>query len=361
MSERHRRHPSGLLVALLCALLTAGCGDNKTPVYTTQFVAFGAAVDLSLVGFAKDDGIRLADETERDLRFFEQAWTAWRPGPMIRVNELLATGEPFAAPPSLLPLLQRARELAASSNNLVNPAAGRLAAVWGFHNEPPECRPPPRPRGIRRLVAAAPTLADLAQEGIMLQGENPALALDFSAMAKGFAMDRVMAHLRESGVRNAQLNAGGDFLIIGSRSGRPWRLPVARANGTGVLGVIDIGTPAALFTAGDYQRNFIHDGRVYHDIIDPRTGWPADEIRAVTVLSLDGDAASAQVAARALLVAGISGWHALAKSMGLKHVLLIDQAGTVHMTPAMRARIDLFDKDLDVALSQPLADAPGGP
>jgi thiamine biosynthesis lipoprotein len=360
MPELHRRARAGLLPALVCGLLMLGCSANQTPVYTTQFVAFGNAVDLSLVGFAKEDAVRLATQSERDMRFYEQAWTAWRPGPMIRVNELLATTEPFAAPPSLLPLLERGRELAAMSDGLVNPAAGRLAALWGFHNEPPECRPPPSRRAIRRLLDADPTLADLARDGIMLQSDNPALMLDFSAMAKGLAMDRVMAHLLGNGVRNAQINAGGDFLITGSRSGRPWRLPVARANGTGVLGVIDIGTPAALFTAGDYQRNFIDEGRVYHDIIDPRTGWPSDELKAVTVLSLDGDAAATQVAARALFVAGLEGWEALANTMGLDHVLLIDRAGTVHMTPAMRERVELFDKDLDVAISRPPADATGG-
>jgi thiamine biosynthesis lipoprotein len=359
MSELRQARRAGPL-ALLIGLLMVGCGASETPVYTTQFVAFGSAVDLTLVGFAKEDAVRLADQTEQDMRFFEQAWTAWRPGPMIRVNELLATGKPFAAPPSLLPLLNRSRELDDKSGHLINPAAGRLSALWGFHNEPPECRPPPDRRSIRRLVQAAPTLADVYQDGIMLQGENPALMLEFSAMAKGFAMDQVMGHLREHGVRNAQLNAGGDFLVIGSRSGRPWRLVVPRANGTGVLGVIDIGAPAALFSAGEYQRNFIHNGQVYHDIIDPRTGWPADELQAVTVLSLEGDAASAQAAARALFVAGVSGWHELARAMGLRHVLLIDQAGTLHMTPAMRARIQLVDKDLDVVLSQPVADPIGG-
>jgi thiamine biosynthesis lipoprotein len=359
MSEVPQALRTGL-VALFFGLLMVGCGTSETPVYTTQFVAFGSAVDMTLVGLAKQDAVGLADETEQDMRFFEQAWSAWRPGPMIRVNELLATGEPFAAPPSMLPLLQRSRELDEQSNHLVNSATGRLSALWGFNNEPPECRPPPNRLSIRRLVRAAPTLADVYQDGIMLQGENPALMLDFGAIAKGFAMDQVMTHLREHGVRNAQLNAGGDFLVIGSRSGRPWRLPVARANGTGVLGVIDIGNPAALFTAGEYQRNFIYDGEVYHDIIDPRTGWPADEVKAVTVLSLEGDAAAAQAAARALFVAGVSGWHELAKAMGLQHVLLIDQAGTVHMTPAMRERVELYDKDLDVVLSQPLAAPVGG-
>jgi thiamine biosynthesis lipoprotein len=359
MSEGQQARRAGF-VALLVALFLAGCGAGETPVYTTQFVGFGSAVDLTLVGLAKEDGMRLADEAEQDMRFFEQAWTAWRPGPMIRVNELLPTGEPFAAPPSLLPLLDRSRELDEQSNHLVNPAAGRLAALWGFHKEPPECRPPPGRRSIRRLVDAAPTLADIHQDGIMLQGENPAVMLDFSALAKGFAMDQVMAHLRAQGVRNAQLNAGGDFLVVGSRSGRPWRLVVPRANGTGVLGVIDIGTTAALFSAGEYQRNFIHNGQIYHDIIDPRTGWPADELKAVTVLSLGGDAASAQTAARALFVAGISGWYELAKTMGLRHVLLIDETGGVRMTPAMRSRIQLVDKDLDVLLSQPVADPGGG-
>jgi thiamine biosynthesis lipoprotein len=145
---------------------------------------------------------------------------------------------------------------------------------------------------------------------------------------------------------------------MGDRVGRPWRVPVRRGTGGGVLGILDVVGDMAVFTSSEYARNFIYDGRTYHDVIDPRTGHPATGVQAVTVMH-EGSAAVADAAATALMVAGVDGWHEIAERLGLRHVLLIDDAGTVHMTPDMAARIELIDHHTDVALSAPIAN-PGG-
>jgi hypothetical protein len=76
-----------------------------------------------------------AAEVEHDFRFISDSVHAWKPGPMVRVNELLATGEPFAAPPSLLPLIRQSQVLAQQSDNLFNPAIGHLQRLWGFQTD----------------------------------------------------------------------------------------------------------------------------------------------------------------------------------------------------------------------------------
>jgi thiamine biosynthesis lipoprotein len=148
------------------------------------------------------------------------------------------------------------------------------------------------------------------------------------------------------------INKGSDVRVIGDRAGRPWRVTVRRGNGTGVLGILEIIGDTAVFTRSEHELNFLYDGRIFHDIIDPRSGHPAQGIRAVTVLH-EGSAAVADAGATALMVAGMDGWHAMAERLGLSHVLLIDEAGTVHMTPAMAARIELLDAQADVVLSPP--------
>ena len=71
---------------------------------------------------------------------------------MGRVNRLLAEGEAFASPPSILPLLLKSKELAERSGNLFNPAVGHLIDLWGFHTDSPECRPPPDSRDTSPLM-----------------------------------------------------------------------------------------------------------------------------------------------------------------------------------------------------------------
>jgi thiamine biosynthesis lipoprotein len=342
------------LAAMLSVLLLAACRGAETPVYTIQFVAFDTAVDLSIVGKLKEDAQAAASEVERDFLFLDYAAHAWEPGPMIRVNELLPSGEPFAAPPSLLPLLRQSQVLALESDGLFNPAIGHLFRLWGFHTKEPECRPPPPDAAISRLVAARPSMGDLYLDGIMLQSDNPAVRLDFDDIIVGYAMDLAMDNLRARGIRHALINRGGDVRTIGDRVGRPWRVPVRRGTGTGVLGILDVVGDTAVFTSSQHARNFIYDGKTYHDVIDPRTGYPATGFQAVTVMH-QGSAAVADAGATALMVAGPDGWHETAARLGLRYVLLIDEAGTVHMTPEMAARMELIDQHTDVALSPPVA------
>ncbi|MGB5833077.1 MAG: FAD:protein FMN transferase [Thiohalocapsa sp.] len=349
-APRSRITPTLLLLAVPLGILLAGCRGAETPVFTTQFVAFQSAVDVSIVGMLKQDAVAAAAEVERDFQFVDRATHAWKPGPMIRVNELLAAGDPFATPPSLLPLVHRSQTLAAQSDNLFNPAIGHLQRLWGFHTDEPECRPPPKQKAIQRLLASAPTMGDLYVDGIMLQSDNPAVKLDFGAIATGYAMDLSIDNLRARGIRSAMINAGGNVRAIGDRAGRAWRVPIRRASGSRVLGIVDVSGDASVFTASDYHRNFIYESKIYHDVIDPRSGYPADGVRAVTVL-YDGSAAVAEAASAALMIAGLDRWEEIAARMGILYLLLIDDAGTIHMTPAMAERVEMLDGDSDIALS----------
>jgi thiamine biosynthesis lipoprotein len=339
------------LVALVFAtLLLAGCRSD-TPVYTTRFLAFGTLMDLSIVGVSHAQAERASQLLEQDFQFMHRAWHAWDPGPTGRVNRLFAEGKTFAAPPSVLPLIRLSRLYAEQSGHLFNPAIGHLVDLWGFHSDAPECHPPPAADQIRKLLVANPRMSDVHDDGILLRSDNPAVKLDFGAIGKGYGIDLAIGHLRELGIHNAIINAGGDLRAIGDRGGRPWRIAVRRPTG-GVLGVIQVSGDESVFTSGDYERNFVHEGKTYHHIIDPRTGLPAEGTRSVTVVHTD--ATTADAAATALFVAGPEQWQEVARRMGVRTVLLMDRNGVLHMTPAMAARIELLDQAAEVRVSPPL-------
>ena len=139
---------------------------------------------------------------------------------------------------------------------------------------------------------------------------------------------------------------------IGSRAGTPWRIAIKKPTGTGVLGVIKTDTDESIFTSGDYERNFVHEGVRYHHIIDPRSGYPVEGVSSVTVIH--ADATTADAAATALFVAGPKDWHRIARQLGIKYVLMIDAEGTLHMNPAMQDRIELLEPDNKILISPPL-------
>lgn len=322
------------------------------PVHNKRFMAFGTLMDVSIVGVSEALSEKAANQLEKDFTEMHNLWHAWDPGPLGRVNELIARGETFSAPTSVLPLIESAQKLALQSDNLFNPAIGKLIDTWGFHTDDPHGHQPPADATIRELVALNPQMSNLKIDGYRLGSSNPAVQLDFGAFGKGFGIDRAIESLREMGIENAIVNAGGDLRAIGSRDGTPWRIAIRRPTGTGVLGVIKTDTDESIFTSGDYERNFTYEGRRYHHIIDPRTGYPTEGVASVTVIHTD--ATTADAAATALFVAGVDEWHRIARQMGIRYVLMIDSEGTLHMNPAMQERLELLDDSNPVVISKPL-------
>lgn len=343
---------------LLTALLLGGC-RGETPVQTTAFTAFGTSAELHLVDVADASAAALSDQVRRDFAFIDERWRADEDGVLARVNAALAAGEPVVAPPSVLPLVHLGQRYAEQSGGLVNLATGRLTALWGFNDVAapgsPRSGQAPSAAEIRALIEAAPAMSDLVVDGLELASANPAVQLDLGAIAAGYGIDIAIGHLREEGVRSALLRVGNDLRAIGDRAGRPWRIAVRRASGSGVYGFIEISGDESVVTVGDYERSIVRDGQAYHAILDPRTGYPADGARAVTVVHTE--AATAAAAARALFIAGPPHWPQVAAAMGVEQVLLFDRAGNTEMTPAMAARLVRLDEAAAVRIRRPEPEA----
>jgi len=340
------------LALSLTMALTAGCRDD-TPVLTTRFTAFDTQIDVSIVGVNRADAEEASRLLESDFAFVDKAWHAWDPGPMGRVNQLLPTGKEFVAPPSILPLVHISQGLFAQSGGLFDPATGYLNDLWGFRSDGRKVQRPPSARDIRQLVEANPSMTDVHVDGLLMRGTNPAVKLDFSAITKGYGIDLAIEHLRERGIRHAMVSAGGTVRVIGERSGQAWRVIVRRPSGTGVLAVLQLRGDESLATAADYGHSFVFEGRTYHSILDPRTGYPATGAHSVTVIH--NNAATAEGAAQALFIAGPDHWVDLARHMGVQYVLMVDAAGTILLDPAMAKRAEFQDKGQELRLSPPLA------
>ena len=353
--RRISRHNSMWPIMLLGLAGLAAC-DRTDPVFNSRFLAFGTLMDLSIIGARREHAQFISEAIAKDFEYMHQAWHAWEPGPVTRTNRLLKDGLTFAAPPSVLPLIARSKDWAEASENLFNPAIGRLVHLWGFHTDSPECKAPPDEAEISRLVALNPRMSDIVIDGFRLRSENPAVQLDFGGFGKGYGIDMAVQRLREFGIRDAIVKAGGDLRAIGSRDGHPWRVAIRNPSGGGVFGFVDIQGDESVFTSGNYERNYTWENKLFHHIIDPRSGHPATDTASVTVIHTD--AATADAAATALFVAGPSDWHRIATRMGIEYVLLVDAEGKIHMNPRMHARVQLIRQDGTIIVSKPLPPGP---
>lgn len=344
----------GTLLGLLAALaVLTGC-DTKDPVSRARLSAFGSTMELTLIGVDRRRATEITQVLENDLQLMEAAWHAWEPGPVSYMNTLFNTGSnPFAAPPSILPLLRLSKSLSEQSEGLFNPAIGHLFREWGFQGRDVECLEPPPEDIIDLVVSAQPRMSDIEIDGFRVSAAKDIVKLDFRGIQKGFAIDQAIARLQEFGVQNASINAAGDLRAIGSRDGHPWSVAIRGPRNGGVFATLKISGNEAAFTTGGHKQNFTWKGELYHDLIDPRTGYPAVGTASVTVLH--ANASTADAAATALFIAGPKDWHRVAKKMGIRFVMLTDSEGRVHMNPAMQARVKLQGSSRKVVISEPLA------
>jgi FAD:protein FMN transferase len=153
------------------------------------------------------------------------------------------------------------------------------------------------------------------------------MRINLGGIAKGYAVERGAAILRQRGVRHALLNAGGDSRVVGDRRGQPWMVGVRDPRGERSDEAVIARLPLvdeAISTAGDYERYFERDGVRYHHILNPATGWPSSGVRSVTVIGPDGTLTDGLDTA--IFVMGVEkGMRLIASLPGYEAVIVDDQ------------------------------------
>lgn len=339
-SQHLRRSPRVVGVVMACLASVAvvgGCSSPMPPVNHSQLVALGTVVDVSLWDVSDAQAAKAVAAVEASMNRVNQRWHAWRPSDLSTINAQLARGEPAPVDAETAVLLAKAKSLSLASGERFNPAIGHLIGLWGFASDEPPVGPPPSTEAIAALLAQRPRMTDIQVENGAVRTANPQVKIDMGGFAKGIAVDAAIEALKELGIRNAIVNAGGDLRAIGSKGGQPWRVGIRNPRGSGVVAALEVKDDETVFTSGDYERFFEYQGRRYHHIIDPASGYPSQGTTSVTVLHTD--ATTADAAATALVIAGPEKWREVAKNMGIEYVMLITANAEVYLTAPMAQRV----------------------
>lgn len=242
--------------------------------------------------------------------------STWEPDSDISRFNQAAAGSWHALPPAFFDVLRCALDIAEASDGAFDPTLGALVELWGFGAGSRRHRPPSAQQvaalharsGWQRIALHATARTALQPGGV---------ALDLSAIAKGYGVDAVAAHLRGCGISGALVDVGGELYGYGrTADGTPWRVLVEAAPGNEndppcVLALED----CAVATSGDRWHRFAASGRLYAHTLDPRSGAPLlDAPAAVTVIA--DDAMHADAWATALTVMGMEHGHAFAQARG---------------------------------------------
>lgn len=274
----------------------------------------------------------------RVLGRIHRDWNAWKPGEVQALNTAFREGRSIVVSPALHRVLAGARVLERQTAGRFNAAAGGLYAAWGFHADRLRPGAPPADADLAAWLQPAPSLAAVVPEGTRLRSLDPRVQVDLGGYAKGVALNRVLDDLQRQGVADALLDLGGNLAARGDAGGRPWRVGLRNPfTPDGLMGLLDLNGREAVITSGTYERWRDVDGQRLGHVIDPAEGRPVQALVSATVVH--PDAALADAAATALLVAGPAGWAAQATRLGLTQVLVVHADGRRQATPSLRARL----------------------
>jgi thiamine biosynthesis lipoprotein len=163
------------------------------------------------------------------------------------------------------------------------------------------------------------------------------MRIDLGGIAKLYILDAGMRVLERHGIARAMVNGGGDVQVVAPARARAWRIGVRDPRAPDRLfGVAELGR-GFVASSGDYERSFVRDGKRYHHILDPRTGFPSEGPRGVTLIG--EELAAVNGLSVAIMVLGKdAGIRLLAATPGVD-ALIVDRDGAVWMSDGFRARL----------------------
>ena len=239
----------------------------------------------------------------------------------------------------LASLLSEGLDITRESDGAFDIAIAPLTSLWDFTAEDPKV---PDDAAIQKALPLC------SSDGVTIDGQDITLPsddiqFDVGAIAKGYIADRLKDFLVKKGVKSAIINLGGNVLCIGSKpDGTPFKIGIQKpfADRNETEAVMDI-TGKSVVSSGIYERCFKQGGKLYHHILNPKTGYPYDNsLISVTIISdqsVDGDALSTTCFAL-----GLEDGLKFAEKKGVQAVFITEDY-KLHYTDGFRDEIRVTD------------------
>lgn len=278
------------LTFAICALaaLTGCTAKTEYPVSDTEFL-LNTVSTIDIYACTEDKPDIIIDDCFKYIKGLENKLS--RTVESSEISLLNANGNGNVSDDTLY-IIEKSLNYSRLTDGAFDITIGSVSSLWDFTSDEDIV---PSEADIKSALTA------VGYENIEIDGGSICLKngaqLDLGAIAKGHIGDKAAEFLKGRGVTSAIINLGGNIVTVGDNNGKPFRIGIqSPAAETGeYIGVLDLKNKTAV-TSGAYQRFFIKDGVVYHHILDPKTGYPAQsDIASVTIVadsSTDADALS---------------------------------------------------------------------
>ena len=247
--------------------------------HQARFQALGGPNEILI--YHHDDNLarQALSSSIAEVRRIEMKYSRYRSNSVLSQINADAGIQPTPIDTETAKLLAFADEAYRESDRLFDITSGILRQAWNFK----ERRVPEQSELDPLLELISWEQVRFNESKVFLPREK--MELDFGGFGKEYAVDRVAGLLKSQGIESALINFAGDVATIGKHpEGRPWTTGVVHPRDPGrCLKQIPL-VDKSIATSGDYERFFEVDGKRYGHLLNPKTGWPVQELQSVTVL-----------------------------------------------------------------------------
>ena len=249
-------------------------------------------------------------------------------------------------------VLKKALKYAELTAGDFDPTIGALVELWGIGTE--NASLPEKSEIEAALANTGYKYLELAENSAELTKEG--VKIDLGGIAKGYAAEEVKKIVQKYNIEHAFVNLGGNVLVIGDKvDGSPWKIGIqdprqGRGNVMAVVDAVDL----TIVTSGNYERYFEENGKLYHHILDPKTGYPADNnLLSVSIISensFDADALST-----AIYVMGLEKGMKFIENMENVYAMFITEELDVYLSSGLKEIVTIKDSDFNIIEGEEIA------
>ena len=338
-------HTAAALAALTAVILSLGlasCSKNISPSQTRPVLGTVCTVQLFENGKQK-----YYDTLFERLEQIEAHMSMNIPSSDIARINAASGGQKIAVHDDTFKVIRRALDIAQLSDGAFNPASGALVKLWNIGSDAPHF---PSQEEIEGTLA----LCDWRSVVLSEDGEEKSVylpvkgtALDLGGIAKGFAADELAA-LKKLKIPRAIINLGGNIYAIGEKRGKEaWKVGIKNPFDSAASPVVALSVKdVSVVTSGVYERFFVYEGRLFHHLLDCKTGYPADNgLMSVTIVS--GSSMDADALATAVFVMGKERGMDLLRRMNTEG-LCIDTEKTIEATESIKTQALVLNEEFSI-------------
>jgi thiamine biosynthesis lipoprotein len=281
------------LCSLFLVLFFSGCTE-KNNMYKESRVLMDTFCTITVVSPSKEDAGDAIEAGFAEIKKLETLLNYFSDDSEITAVNRAAGNRPVKVSRETLDMMKKTIDISRMTNGVFDPTIAPVVSLWNFSRDMSN---PSIPSGsiisrAVKLVAYEKIQMDYDTFEIFLEEKN--MELDLGGIAKGYAADRAVEAIKARGIKAALVAVAGDIRGFGlNTSGNSWKVGIQNPRPESVsdepwkdiFASLYLGN-MAISTSGDYQRFFIKDGKRFHHILDPETGFPAEsDLISVSVIA----------------------------------------------------------------------------